>query len=61
AMEIRFFLIESDPSKESLIWAKVYKGSCDASTPSAQALVEAFDQCLEKILSALEEDLNQKL
>jgi cholesterol transport system auxiliary component len=60
-IEIRFFLIENDRSKESLIWAKAYKGSCDASTPSAQALVEAFDRCLEKILTELEKDLSKKL
>jgi ABC-type uncharacterized transport system auxiliary subunit len=60
-MEIRFFLMESDSSKERLIWAKAYKGSCDASERTAQALAEAFDRCLETILSELEEDLKAKL
>ncbi|MHC4388954.1 MAG: ABC-type transport auxiliary lipoprotein family protein [Planctomycetota bacterium] len=60
-MEIRFFLMESDSSKERLIWAKAYKGSCDASERTAQALAEAFDRCLERILSELEKDLKAKL
>jgi cholesterol transport system auxiliary component len=60
-MEIRFFLMEDDTSKERLIWAKAYKGSCDVSEQTAQALVEAFDRCLERILSELEKDLEAKL
>jgi ABC-type uncharacterized transport system auxiliary subunit len=61
AMEISFFLIENDPTEESLIWAKAYKGSCEMSTRTPKALVEAFDRCLANTLLELEKDLALKL
>ena len=60
-IEVRFFLIENADSEKIVLWGKLYKGSCQAGAQTADSLIEAFDRCLENILTELEEDLIKKL
>jgi ABC-type uncharacterized transport system auxiliary subunit len=60
-MEIRVFLIAAKAPGESITLGKTYRASLDLKSERTEGLVEAFGRCLEKILSDLEEDLNEKL
>ena len=60
-MELRVFLIEDKAPKESIILGKTYSTSSGLESEGAEGLVEAFDRCLEKILTDLEKDLRAKL
>jgi ABC-type uncharacterized transport system auxiliary subunit len=60
-MQIRFFLVASKGSQPEIVFTRDYQASHEAQAPTADALVAAFDRCLEQILSALEEDLGKAL
>ena len=60
-MEIRVFLIANKAPKESIILCKTYRASSGLKTESAEGLVEAFDNCLETILTDLQHDLEEEL
>jgi cholesterol transport system auxiliary component len=60
-MEIRIFLIAGTRAQPEVVFTRDYQASHEAQAPTADALVAAFDRCLEQILSALEEDLGKVL
>jgi cholesterol transport system auxiliary component len=60
-MEIRVFLIVNKAPRESIILGKTYRASSGLKTKSAEGLVEAFDNCLETILTDLQHDLEENL
>lgn len=60
-VEMRIFLVADATAKESLILGKTYKSSSSPRSGAAEDLVEAFDHCLEEILTDLEKDLAAKL
>ncbi len=61
-IEMRVFLLKTQTSAEPLlVFGKTYKSSVPIEAKSPEALVEALDHCLGKILSSLEEDLVEKL
>lgn len=60
-MELRVFLIAEKAPKESIILGKTYSTSSNLESEGTEGLVEAFDRCLEKILTDLEKDLRAKL
>jgi cholesterol transport system auxiliary component len=60
-MQIRLFLIAIQSSPPQIVLTRDYQAAQEAQAPTADALVAAFDRCLEQILSALEEDLAKAL
>jgi cholesterol transport system auxiliary component len=60
-MEVRVFLVVNKAPKESIIMGSTYKASSKLKDRSAEGLVEAFDYCLEKILTDLEKDVQERL
>ncbi len=58
-LKIRFFLIKL-PEK-SIISGKTYEVTSEVKSQTAEALIEAFEECLEKILTTLEKDLAEKI
>jgi cholesterol transport system auxiliary component len=60
-VELRIFLIVDKSRKESIGLGKTYSASSAPKSEGAEGLVEAFDRCLEKILTDLETDLKEKL
>lgn len=60
-LQIRIFLIAGTRAQPEVIFTKDYGASQQAEAPTADALVAAFDRCLEQILSALEADLGKAL
>ena len=58
-MKISIFLIEI--SDKSVVFAKTYEAASEIKSQTAEALVEAFDNCLRQILTELEKDLIEKL
>ncbi len=60
-MEIRIFLIAGTQARPEVVFTRDYQVSHPAQAPTADALVTAFDRCLEQILSALEQDLEKAL
>ncbi len=59
SMEIRIFLVKL-PEK-SVVFGKTYEVVSEVKSLTAEALVEAFDNCLRQILTELEKDLREKL
>ena len=58
-MEMRFFLLKVKTTGESTpIFGKTYQATVDIASENPQDLVEAFDKCLEDILTSLERDAN---
>jgi ABC-type uncharacterized transport system auxiliary subunit len=60
-MQVRVFLIAGTRAEPQVVFTRDYQASRQAQAPTADALVAAFDRCLEQILSALEEDLGKVL
>ena len=60
-VEIRFFLIEQKPSKESIAFAKTYNAVFPLKSNNPEGMIEALDHCLKKILTDLENDLSKEL
>jgi len=60
-MQIRIFLVARKGSQLEIVFTRDYQASHEAQAPTANALVAAFDRCLEQILSALEKDLEKVL
>ncbi|MHC4475240.1 MAG: ABC-type transport auxiliary lipoprotein family protein [Planctomycetota bacterium] len=60
-MEMRLFLLANKAPKESVVFGKAYSTSSGPTTEGPEGLVEAFDRCLEKILTDLEKDLAAEL
>ena len=60
-IQIRFFLITGTRAQPQVVFTRDYQASREAQAPTADALVAAFDRCLEQILSALEDDLAKAL
>jgi ABC-type uncharacterized transport system auxiliary subunit len=60
-MEMRTFLISNAAPEDSVIMTATYKASSALKPQAPEALLEAFDACLSRILTDLETDLRQKL
>ncbi len=60
-MEIRIFLIVGTRTQPEVVFTRDYRAVHEAQARTADALVTAFDRCLEQILSALEQDLGKVL
>ncbi len=60
-IQIRVFLIPNQPSKEGIILTRDYQASHDVEVATPEALVGAFNECLERICSDLEDDLRKGL
>jgi ABC-type uncharacterized transport system auxiliary subunit len=58
-MEIRLFLIGNEPSEPEILFSRDYQASRKAEAQTPEALVAAFNRCLEQILSDLERDLRK--
>jgi uncharacterized lipoprotein YmbA len=58
-LEIEFALLEASRTKFELKFRRTYSAAVNASSPSAAAIVAAWTDSLEQILTALEEDLRQ--
>jgi uncharacterized lipoprotein YmbA len=58
-LEIEFALLEASRTKFELAFRRTYSAAVNASSPSAAAIVAAWTEALEQILTALEEDLRQ--
>ncbi len=61
-IEMRIFLLRVKAGGESNpVLGKTYQAAIGIESKGAEGLVEAFDKCLEDILSALERDLVERL
>ncbi len=60
-IQIRVFLITNQPSKEGIILTRDYQALHGAEVATPEALVSAFNECLERICSDLEGDLRKGL
>lgn len=61
-IEIRVFMLKTQASGEPLpVFGKTYKSSVPIERKAPEALAEALDNCLARILGSLEEDLAEKL
>jgi cholesterol transport system auxiliary component len=60
-MEIRVFLVANKDSQPQIVFAHDYRASQQAEARTAEALVGAFNGCLEQILTQLEKDLSEVL
>jgi ABC-type uncharacterized transport system auxiliary subunit len=60
-MQIRVFLLANTGSQPELVFARDYRASSGAPRRTAEALVAAFNQCLEQILIQLEKNLSEVL
>lgn len=60
-LHVRVFLIAGTRAQPEVVFTRDYEASHPAEAPTADALVAAFDRCLEQILSALEENLGKVL
>lgn len=58
-IKMRFFLLKL-PEK-SIVFAKTYDVESEIESRTAESLIKAFEECLVKILSDLEHDLQEKL
>jgi uncharacterized lipoprotein YmbA len=58
-LEIEFALLEASRTKFEIAFRRTYSAAVNASSPSATAIVAAWTDSLEQILTALEEDLRQ--
>jgi ABC-type uncharacterized transport system auxiliary subunit len=61
AIQIRIFLVANKRSGLEVVFTQDYRAAHEAEARTADALVTAFDRCLEQILSALEQDLEKVL
>jgi cholesterol transport system auxiliary component len=57
-MEIRIFLIDNESSETAILFSRDYRASRPAEAQTPEALIAAFNQCLEQILNSLEEDIS---
>ena len=61
-IEMRVFLLKAEAGKEPLaVFGKTYRSSVPIESEGPEALVEALGRCLQGILSALENDLAERL
>lgn len=60
-MQIRVFAVANKASLPRIAFARDYRASREAAGQTAEALVAAFNQCLEQILAELETDLGESL
>jgi cholesterol transport system auxiliary component len=60
-IRVRVFLVANKHSGPEVVLTRDYRAARDAEANTADALVTAFDRCLEQILSALEQDLEKVL
>ncbi len=60
-MQIRVFVVTNRGSEPQIVFARDYRASHRAEEQTAEALVAAFNRCLEQILSELEESLREAL
>lgn len=60
-MQIRVFAVANKASGSQITFARDYRASREAAGQTAEALVAAFNQCLEQILTELETDLGESL
>jgi cholesterol transport system auxiliary component len=60
-MQIRVFAVANKASGPQIAFARDYRASREATGQTAEALVAAFNQCLEQILTELETDLGESL
>ena len=61
-IEMRVFLLEAETGDEPLpVFGKTYTASIGMESDDPEGLVEALGRCLQKILSALEDDLAERL
>lgn len=60
-LQIRVFVVASKSPEPEVVFARDYRASQQAEEPTADALVAALNQCLEQILTALEEDLSSAI
>ncbi|MBN1360862.1 MAG: membrane integrity-associated transporter subunit PqiC [Sedimentisphaerales bacterium] len=58
-MELRCFLLADEGAPQRVLLARDYKSVKPLQADSAEALVEALDECLVEILTNLENDLGQ--
>jgi uncharacterized lipoprotein YmbA len=58
-LEIEFALLEASRTKFELAFRRTYSAAVNASSSSAAAIVVAWTESFEQILTALEEDLRQ--
>jgi uncharacterized lipoprotein YmbA len=58
-LEIEFALLEASRTKFEIAFRRTYSAAVNASSPSAAAIVAAWTDSLEQILTALEEDLRR--
>ncbi|MHC4520645.1 MAG: hypothetical protein ACYTAS_18800, partial [Planctomycetota bacterium] len=60
-MEIRVFLIVHAPAQPEIVFTRDYQVSHNVEARTPEALVAAFNRCLEQILNDLEEDVRRML
>lgn len=60
-MQMRFFLNTETDEEKSVALAETYNASIDVEAKTAEAFVQGFNHCLERILTDLEQDLRQRL
>ena len=60
-MEIRTFLISDTAPDDSVIMTAAYKAFSPLKSQTPEAILQAFDDCLTRILRDLEADLKRKL
>jgi ABC-type uncharacterized transport system auxiliary subunit len=60
-LELHCFLLANENADETIVFGKVYGASIPLEAQTADALVEALDQCLIQIFERLEDDLQQSL
>jgi cholesterol transport system auxiliary component len=59
-MQMRVFLTPEKPSEKLVILAETYNASVKVKSKTAEDFVQGFNQCLEQILTDLENDLQQE-
>ena len=60
-MQIRVFVVANKGSRPQIAFSRDYQASHGAEARTADALVTAWDRCLEQVLSELEKDLSEAL
>ena len=57
-VEVRFFLLRTESGIDpEVVLGKPYRAACDVKTADSEGLVAGFDDCLQAILTELENDL----
>ncbi len=58
-MQIEFFLLDIKSPSTSVVFSKLYKATASVGQPTAENLIQAYNQCLKQILVDFEADLQK--